>query len=84
MLPTVRAKSVFWASLLCLSSCLGCATSSLVPSQFAGLSKTSAEESDLPKDRFRRIASQGGRASVLGGRRGIAKQRTHATSHSAL
>ena len=50
MLPTIRAKSVFWASLLCLSSCLGCATSSLVPSQFAGLSKTSAEESDLPKN----------------------------------
>ena len=50
MLPTVRAKSVFWASVLCLSSCLGCATSSLVPSQFSGLSKTSAEESDLPKN----------------------------------
>ena len=50
MLPTVRVKSVFWASLLCLSSCLGCATSSLVPSQFSGLSKTSAEESDLPKN----------------------------------
>ncbi len=50
MLPTVRAKSVFWASVLCLSFCLGCATSSLAPSQFTGLSKTFAEESDLPKN----------------------------------
>ncbi len=49
MLPAIRAKSVFWASVLCLSSCLGCATSGLVPLQFAGLAKTPAEESDLPK-----------------------------------
>ena len=49
MLPTVRVKSMFWASLFCLSSCLGCATSSLVPSQFSGLSNTSTEESGLPK-----------------------------------
>ncbi len=50
MLPTVRAKSVFWASLLGLSSCLGCATPGLVSSPFTGLSKAAAEESDLPKD----------------------------------
>jgi Tfp pilus assembly protein PilF len=49
MLPTVRARLLFWGSLLCLSLCLGCATSSLVPSQFSGLSKTSIEESDSPK-----------------------------------
>ena len=50
MLRTVRAKSVCWASLLCLSSCLGCATSGLVPSSLGGFSKTPAEESDLPKN----------------------------------
>jgi Tfp pilus assembly protein PilF len=49
MLPTVRVKSVFWVSIFCLSPCLGCATSSLMPSQFGGLSSTAREESDLPK-----------------------------------
>ena len=50
MFSTVRAKSVFWTSILCLSSCLGCATPSFVPSRFTGLSKPPAEESDLPKN----------------------------------
>jgi Tfp pilus assembly protein PilF len=49
MLLTIRAKSLFWVSVFSLSSCLGCATSSLVSPQFGGLSKTSAEESGLPK-----------------------------------
>jgi Tfp pilus assembly protein PilF len=50
MVPTVRAMSVFWASVLYLSSCLGCATSGLVPSAFSGLPKTSAEDADMPKN----------------------------------
>ncbi len=49
MFATLRAKSGSWACVLCLSSCLGCASSSLVPSVFTGASRTSDEESDVPK-----------------------------------
>jgi Tfp pilus assembly protein PilF len=49
MLRTIHAKSLFWAGVFCLSSCLGCATSSLVPSSITGLGKSSTEESDASK-----------------------------------
>jgi Tfp pilus assembly protein PilF len=49
MLPTIRTKLLSWAGVFCLSSCVGCATSSLVPSSVSGLWKSSAEESDGPK-----------------------------------
>ncbi len=49
MSPTIRTKLFCWSGMLCVASCLGCATSSLAPSNIAGLWKSSAEESDTPK-----------------------------------
>ena len=84
MLPTIRAKSVFWAGLLCSVFVPG-----LCHFQPRALAIQRVYRKRPPTNRicrktFRRIASQGGRASVLGRRRGTAKQRTRATSHSAL
>jgi Tfp pilus assembly protein PilF len=49
MWPMIRTKSLCWVGMLCLVSCSGCATSSFVPSNIAGLWKSSPAESDTPK-----------------------------------
>lgn len=49
MSPTIRTYSLSCAGLVCLSLCLGCATSGLMPANSVGASQSSAEEADVPK-----------------------------------